>query len=75
MFQGRGYGTCLMRQGLSVCDRGQHLAYLEATSPVNRHLYERLGFRQLGEIRSGDSPPLFPMLREPANAICSPSEV
>lgn len=65
MFQGRGYGTQLMQQRLAACDRDRQTAYLEATSPVNRSLYERLGFRVLGEIRAGDSPPLFPMLREP----------
>jgi GNAT superfamily N-acetyltransferase len=65
VFQGRGYGTQLMRQGLDACDRDQQPAYLEATSSVNRAFYERHGFRVLGEIRSGDSPPLFPMLREP----------
>jgi GNAT superfamily N-acetyltransferase len=65
VFQGRGYGTRLMQHGLVACDRDQQPAYLEATSPVNRRFYERHGFRVLGEIRSGDSPPLFPMLREP----------
>lgn len=65
VFQGRGYGTQLMRQGLVACDRDQQPAYLEATSPANRPFYERHGFRVLGEIRSGDSPPMFPMLREP----------
>jgi GNAT superfamily N-acetyltransferase len=65
VLQGRGYGTQLMRQGLIACDRDQKPAYLEATSPANRQFYERHGFRVLGEIRSGDSPPLFPMLREP----------
>jgi ribosomal protein S18 acetylase RimI-like enzyme len=65
MFQGRGYGTQLIQKGLAACDRNHEIAYLEATSPVNRSLYERLGFRVLGEIRSGDSPPMFPMLREP----------
>jgi len=64
-FQGRGYGTLLMKEGLAACDRHHQLAYLEATSPMNRSLYERLGFRVLGEIRSGDSPPMFPMIREP----------
>jgi hypothetical protein len=34
-------------------------------APTNRAFYERHSFRVLGEIRSGDSPPLFPMLREP----------
>jgi GNAT superfamily N-acetyltransferase len=65
MFQGQGYGTQLMRHGLATCDRDQQLAYLEATSPTNRQFYERFGFRVLGEIRSGDSPPMFPMLRVP----------
>jgi RimJ/RimL family protein N-acetyltransferase len=65
LFQGRGYGTELMRHGLAACDRDRQPAYLEATSPASRSLYERLGFRVLGEIRSGSSPPLFPMLRKP----------
>jgi GNAT superfamily N-acetyltransferase len=66
VFQGRGYGSQLMRQGLMVCDREHQLAYLEATSPTNRQFYEHHGFRALGEIRSGDSPPMFPMLRKPS---------
>jgi GNAT superfamily N-acetyltransferase len=65
MFHGRGYGTQLMWQGLAACDRDQLPAYLEATSPASRRFYERHAFRVLGEIRSGDSPPMFPMLREP----------
>ncbi len=64
-FQGQGHGTRLMRHQLAACDRDQQLVYLEATSPTNRRFYERHGFRVLGEIRSGDSPPMFPMLREP----------
>jgi GNAT superfamily N-acetyltransferase len=65
MLQGQGYGTQLMRHRLAACDRDRQPAYLEATSPASRSLYERFGFRVLGEIRSGDSPPMFPMLREP----------
>jgi ribosomal protein S18 acetylase RimI-like enzyme len=65
IYQGRGYGTALMQQGLARCDRARQLAYLEATSLPSRRFYERLGFRVLGEIRSADSPPMFPMLREP----------
>ncbi len=65
MFQGQGYGGRLMRHGLEACDRDQQPAYLEATSATSRAFYERQGFRVLGEIRSGDSPPMFPMLREP----------
>ncbi|MCU9850112.1 GNAT family N-acetyltransferase [Defluviimonas sp. WL0024] len=63
--QGRGYGSRLMRHGLAACDRDRQLVYLEATSLNNRQFYERHGFRVLGEIRSGDSPPMFPMQREP----------
>jgi GNAT superfamily N-acetyltransferase len=65
VFQGRGYGTHLLRHGLVACDRDQRPAYLEATSLTSRTFYERHGFRVLGEILSGDSPPMFPMLREP----------
>ena len=63
--QGQGYGSALMHQGLEVCDRSRQLAYLEATSPANRVFYERFGFRTLGEIRAGDSPPMYPMVRAP----------
>ena len=63
--QGQGYGSELLRHGLVACDLDQKLAYLEATSPASRSLYERHGFRVMGEIRSGESPPMFPMLREP----------
>lgn len=65
VLQGRGYGSKLMRHALAACDHDRHLAYLEATSPANRQFYEGYGFRALGEIRSADSPPMFPMLREP----------
>jgi GNAT superfamily N-acetyltransferase len=64
-FHGWGYGSQLMRHALAVCDRDQQPAYLEATSPTNRRFYKHHGFRVLGEIRSGDSPPMYPMLREP----------
>jgi GNAT superfamily N-acetyltransferase len=65
VLQGRGYGAELMRHALLVCDRNQQPAYLEATSPGSRALYERHGFRAFAEIRSGQSPLVFPMLREP----------
>lgn len=65
VYQGQGYGSQLMQHGLKACDRDHLPAYLEATSPDSRRLYERHGFDALGEIRSSDSPPLFPMLRKP----------
>ena len=64
-YRGKAFGSALMDHALVRCDRDQKPAYLEATSPANLSLYERHGFRLLGEFRSGDSPPMFPMLREP----------
>ncbi len=64
-FQGQGYGSELMRHALVACDRDQKLAYLEATSPANLPFYGRHGFDVLGEVRAEDSPPVYPMLREP----------
>jgi len=65
LFQGRGYGSRLIRQGLAICDRDRLPAYLEASSLANRAFYQRHGFKDLGEIRAADSPPVFPMLRAP----------
>lgn len=64
--QGRGVGALLLRRGLERADRDGLPAYLEASSPRNRALYERHGFVATAEIRAADSPPLWPMLREPA---------
>ena len=61
----RGHGTALLQAGLERADRDDLPAYLEASSPRNRSLYERHGFEVTGEIQAGDSPPLWPMLRRP----------
>jgi GNAT superfamily N-acetyltransferase len=63
--QGGGYGSLLLKHALQNADRDKLPAYLEATSPGSRRLYERFGFKSLGEIQSADSPPMWPMLREP----------
>jgi len=63
--QGKGYGSALLKHALQNCDRDNLPAYLEATSPSSRRLYERHGFEATGEIQAGDSPPLWPMLRKP----------
>jgi ribosomal protein S18 acetylase RimI-like enzyme len=63
--QGRGHGSRLLAQALVRCDGDGLAAYLEASSPGNRALYERHGFAVTGEIRAGDSPPLWPMVRLP----------
>ncbi len=63
--QGRGHGSALLQGGLARADRDGLPAYLEATNPRNRALYERHGFEVTGEIQVADSPPLWPMLRRP----------
>jgi GNAT superfamily N-acetyltransferase len=62
--QGRGLGDALMAHALARCDRDHMPAYLESSNPRNIPLYRRHGFEPLGEIRSGDSPSLVPMLRK-----------
>jgi ribosomal protein S18 acetylase RimI-like enzyme len=65
--QGLGYGSELLRHGLARADRDQVPTYLEASSPRNRALYERHGFRAVAEIRTTTSPPLWPMWRHPTS--------
>jgi ribosomal protein S18 acetylase RimI-like enzyme len=67
--QGRGVGSALLARGLARCERDGLPAYLEASSPRNRVLYERHGFQVLAEIRAADSPPLWPMLRTPEGSV------
>ena len=63
--RGRGYGSALMRYALTTCDRQGCVAYLEATNPLNKVLYERHGFEETGVIQVGSSPPMWPMVRLP----------
>jgi len=65
-FQGQGLGSNLLRRGLATCDRDGLPAYLEATSPRSRDLYQRHGFELVGVIQAGSSPPMWAMLRPPA---------
>ena len=62
--QGNGVGSSLMKHALEVCDRDNLIAYLESSNPRNISLYERYGFKVIGEIQSGSSPVVRPMLRE-----------
>jgi ribosomal protein S18 acetylase RimI-like enzyme len=64
-YQGRGLGAALLDHALAISDKDGLPAYLEATSPNNRRLYERHGFEVVGEIQYGDSPAMWPMWREP----------
>ena len=62
--QGHGYGSALLQHALERADRDHLPAYLEATSPKSKPLYERHGFEVIGEIQAGSSPPMWPMLRK-----------
>lgn len=63
--QGRGYGSALLSRVLPVCDEQRLPAYLESSNERNIPLYERHGFRIVEKLQFGNSPPLWPMLREP----------
>jgi GNAT superfamily N-acetyltransferase len=63
--QGRGYGSTLLEHTLRLCDRDHVPAYLEASSPLNRQLYERHGFEAVATIQVGTLPPVWPMVRKP----------
>jgi GNAT superfamily N-acetyltransferase len=65
--QGRGIGSAMMFPVLSRCDAEGVPAYLEASSPRNRALYERHGFEVSEELQIGrGAPPLWRMWRAPA---------
>lgn len=61
--QGRGYGSALLARSLEACDREHSIAYLEASNPRNVPLYQRFGFEIVGEIQTGSSPIVTPMVR------------
>lgn len=63
--QGTGIGSALLRAVLDIADAAGEPAYLEATSPLNRALYERHGFEVTRELRCADCPPLWAMWRDP----------
>jgi GNAT superfamily N-acetyltransferase len=62
--QGAGTGSALMTEALKAVDRDGLIAYLESSNPKNISLYQRHGFEVIGEIQSGSSPVLRPMLRK-----------
>ena len=63
--QNRGHGSALMKHTLEAVDLDKKLAYLESTNEANLTLYQRHGFELVGNIQAGNSPSLFPMIREP----------
>ncbi|GAB4813799.1 hypothetical protein N2152v2_000845 [Parachlorella kessleri] len=73
--QGQGLGGQLLKHLTQVADElGRHL-YLEATTPSSKRLYERHGFRHLGDIQLGEEgaggPLLYLMLRPAKGAALS----
>ena len=64
--QGGRLGSALLAHTLAIADDAGAPAYLEATSPRSRALYERHGFAATAEFAAPDGPPVWPMWREPA---------
>lgn len=64
--QGRGIGSALMAPVLERADRAGVPAYLEATSPGSKALYERHGFTATAPLTTAGAPPIWPMRRPPA---------
>jgi ribosomal protein S18 acetylase RimI-like enzyme len=61
--QGQGLGTALMQAAIARIDADGRPAYLESSNPRNIPLYERFGFKIIGEIKTETSPVLTPMVR------------
>ena len=64
--QGLGIGSALLRDRLAKVDADGLPAYLEATTPASRRLYERYGFAYVDTINP-EGPAAFAMVR-PAQA-------
>jgi ribosomal protein S18 acetylase RimI-like enzyme len=76
-WQGRGLGSALLAPVLARCDRERVPAFLEASTPRNRALYERHGFEVIEEFALGrGAPPQWRMWRDPAvsDASSAPAE-
>jgi ribosomal protein S18 acetylase RimI-like enzyme len=73
VWQGRGLGAALLAPVLERCDSERAPAFLEASTPRNRALYERHGFAVTEEFKLGRSaPPQWRMWREPRDAPAQP---
>jgi GNAT superfamily N-acetyltransferase len=67
--QGEGLGTRMLREVLTPLDTDGVPAYLESSNERNVPLYERNGFRVVGELRALDQgPTIWRMWREPGPA-------
>ena len=64
--QGHGLGTQMLREVLAGLDTDGVPAYLESSNERNLPLYERNGFRVVGELQAlGRGPTIWRMWREP----------
>ena len=63
--QGQGIGSSLLAAVLAHADRDGMPAYLEASCPENRRLYERHGFELMRELTVSDCPAIYAMWRAP----------
>jgi len=63
--QRQGIGSFLLKEALQMIDEKNGRAYLEASNEQNKALYERHGFVEIGRVQFEDSPPAFPMIRDP----------
>ncbi len=65
--QRQGIGSFLLKEALQMIDEKGDRAYLEASNEMNKALYKRHGFVEIGRVQFEDSPPAFPMIRESSN--------
>jgi GNAT superfamily N-acetyltransferase len=64
--QGQGLGTQMLREVLAGLDTDGVPAYLESSNQRNLPVYERNGFRVIGELQAlGHGPTIWRMWREP----------
>jgi GNAT superfamily N-acetyltransferase len=67
-WQGRGLGSAVLAPVLERCDEQRMPAFLEASTPRNRALYERHRFAVTEEFRlGGGAPPQWRMWRTPGS--------
>jgi ribosomal protein S18 acetylase RimI-like enzyme len=71
-FQGRGYGSEVLRPVLEQCDETATGAYLESSKETNIPYYRRHGFEVIGELQPVDAiPPLYRMWRDPRPVVAA----
>lgn len=73
--QGMGLGSAALRAVLARADAAGQPAFVEATSPRNRALYLRHGFRDTSEIALPGGPTVYAMWREPVLTSAPPPAI